>query len=316
MKKINIPDTDLELSAIGFGTLNAGLAWDGEAAVRILEKYVGCGGNVIDTAHIYSDWIPGEKARAERVIGQWIKGRKRRQDIILMTKGGHPRLEAMEASRLSKEEMAGDLDASLRKLCTDYIDIYFYHRDDPGHSVEELVETMESFRKAGKIRYYACSNWKVKRMEEADRYCREKGYRGFVANQAMYNIGARSARPMSDPTMLACGQEMLAYHARSNNLLMPYRGICGGFFHSFAEKGEDGVKESCFYTKDNVNLAKEIKALCIKKGYGMTQVLLGFFAVQDIPMLPLAGADNEQQLKELILTLGTEFDARDYEFCR
>ena len=91
MKNISIPNTDLTLSAIGLGTVNAGIAWDHADAYRIFDSFLGAGGSLIDTAHVYSDWIPGETARAERVVGEWIKSRGgKHDDFVLMTKGGHP----------------------------------------------------------------------------------------------------------------------------------------------------------------------------------------------------------------------------------
>ena len=119
MKTIKIPRTDLVLSPVGLGTVNAGIAWDHEDAFRIFDSYLAAGGNVIDTAHVYSDWIPGETARSERVVGDWIRNRGKRDDFILMTKGGHPRSETMHISRLSKEEMTSDLDSSLKQLGVD-----------------------------------------------------------------------------------------------------------------------------------------------------------------------------------------------------
>lgn len=314
MKKITIQDTDLTLSGIGFGTVNAGVKWDGEDAARMLETYLAAGGNVIDTAHVYSDWIPGEIARSERTLGDWIRGRGHRDDFILMTKGGHPRFESMTTSRLSKEEMTSDLDSSLEKLCVDYVDIYFYHRDDENRTVAELIETMEDFRRAGKIRYYACSNWSTARMKEADAYCAEKGYRGFVANQAMYNIGIKYMNPYPDKTMVICDDEMLDYHRNSRNLLIPYMGICGGFFHALKKKGLDAVKDNSFCSRKNLEIAEEIYKLCEEKGYNITQALLGFIAVQDFDMVPLAAASSSEQLKDLTDTLSTEFSAKDYDF--
>ena len=170
MKNISIPNTDLTLSAIGLGTVNAGIAWDHADAYRIFDSFLGAGGSLIDTAHVYSDWIPGETARAERVVGEWIKSRGgKHYDFVLMTKGGHPRNDTMDVSRMSKADMEGDLDGSLKQLGVDCVDIYFYHRDDQNQTVDELIEVMESFRRAGKIRYYACSNWTTARMQAAGR---------------------------------------------------------------------------------------------------------------------------------------------------
>lgn len=314
MKNIKIKNTDLELSGVGFGTVNAGLAWDHEDAFRMFENYLAGGGNVIDTAHVYSDWVPGEIARSERVVGDWIRSRQHHDDFVLMTKGGHPRSETMNISRLSKEEMQSDLDASLKQLGVDCVDIYFYHRDDVDRSVDELIETMEDFRRAGKIRYYACSNWSTDRMKAADVYCKEHGYRGFVANQDMFNIGVRHMKPFPDPTMVVCDEQMLEYHRHSDNLLMPYMGVCSGFFHKLRAKGPEAVKDQCYYTARNLNIAEELYKLCNKKGYTITQALLGFFAVQDFDVFPLVGASSQEQLAELNQVLLTEFDPRDYSF--
>lgn len=312
MKRINIVNTDLELSAIGLGTVNAGLSWDHEDAFKIFDDFLEAGGNLIDTAHVYSDWVPGEIARSERVVGDWIRYRKRRGDIVLMTKGGHPRGDSMHISRLSKKEMSEDLESSLKQLGVCCIDIYFYHRDDKDRSVEELIETMEDFKKAGKIRYYGCSNWTTERMKEADQYSRKKGYRGFVANQAMFNMGVRHMKPYPDPTMVVCDEGMLNYHKTSENILMPYMGICSGFFHLLKSNGKEAVKDSCFYTDDNLKAAKELFELCERNRYTITQALLGFFSVQDFSALPLAGVDNCGQLAELNKTLCTEFNKEDY----
>ena len=136
--------------------------------------------------------------------------------------------------------------ASLKQLGVDCVDIYFYHRDDPNQTVDELIEVMESFRRAGKIRYYACSNWTTARMQAADQYCRAHGYRGFVANQDLYNMGVAHMLPYPDPTMVVCDGEMLEYHKHTDNLLMPYMGVCSGFFHKLQKKGLDAVAGSCY----------------------------------------------------------------------
>lgn len=115
-QRIQIKDTTLSLCPIGFGTANAGVAWDSEEAFKMLDLYVELGGNVIDTARIYNDWIDGEIGRSERVIGEWIKYRGGHDDLVIVTKGGHPPLENMQTSRLSKEDMTYDLNKSLDAL--------------------------------------------------------------------------------------------------------------------------------------------------------------------------------------------------------
>lgn len=134
--------------------------------------YLEQGGNVSDTAHVYSDWVPGEKAYSERVIGDWLARSSKRCQIVLITKGGHPDMTRstpdLHKSRMTHKDMKEDLDGSLKQLRADYIDLYFYHRDNGNQSVEEEIEVMEEFVKAGKIRYYGCSNWDADQMKAAD----------------------------------------------------------------------------------------------------------------------------------------------------
>ena len=173
-----LPGTGLSVSPFGLGCTRAGSAWTGERADRLLDYFVDMGGNVIDTARIYG--LPDIGA-SEATLGGWLHRRGRRSDIVLMTKGGHPEVSSMHVSRMSRRDMELDLAASLRALRTDYVDIYFYHRDDEDQSVGELLECMEDFRRAGHIRFYACSNWSTRRMREADAYARAHGHRGICS---------------------------------------------------------------------------------------------------------------------------------------
>ena len=304
--RIQIKDTDLSICPIGFGTVNAGKTWGNNDDFEIIEKYIELGGNVIDCARVYTD------GRAEEVIGKWITKRGKRDDLIIITKGGHPLFETMNVSRMSREEMESDLNKSLKALCVDTIDIYFYHRDDLSQPVSDLIEVMESFVKAGKIRYYACSNWSTERMKEADEYCKSKGYRGFVANQMLFNMASETMKPFPDTTMVSMDKDMIQYHRESKNLAMPYFGVCSGFFHILDAKGEEAVKNSPYYTEENLKLSKKIGVLREKYNATISQILLGFFFQQGIDICPLAGADNEQQLLEIMGTFDIDFDPKDF----
>lgn len=317
-KTITIPDTDINILPFGLGTVNAGVAWDGADADRIFDTFLDEGGTLIDTAHVYSDWIRPEKARSERVIGDWLERSGKRNHIVLMTKGGHPDMTVdtpdMHRNRMTKEDMNSDLESSLKTLRTDYIDIYFYHRDDTKQTVEELIEVMEDFRREGKIRYYACSNWSTDRMKQADAFCRERGYRGFVANQSLYNLGYRYMKPMADDTLGYADLAMQDYH-RDNpaNLLMPYTGVCAGFFHKYAAAGFDAVADSPYCTEGNIKMAEKVKKLCKKYNATVSQVVMGFFGQQEFACAPLYGPKNAEQVKEAMKTFDIPFSREDYE---
>ena len=276
-QRLSIPDTDLSLSPLGLGLVKAGLTYEGEEADRMIGTYLERGGNLLDTARVYSDWIPGEVGRSERVVGESLERLGRRDSFVLMTKGGHPRLETMHTPRMSREEMRGDLERSLRALRCGYIDIYVYHRDDESRPVEEEIETMEEFRREGKIRYYACSNWSAGRMRQADAYAARMGYRGFIGDQSLCNLGIRYMAPPKDDTLTVARGEIFTYHARSpRNLLMPFSGAAEGYFHHLLQ-GRD-VRSSAYDTEKNRALAGLFERLGRKYGATPSQVLFGFFA--------------------------------------
>lgn len=318
--RIWIPNTDLELSPIGLGTVNAGIDWDGADADRVYNTYLDLGGNVIDTARVYADWMrPYEIGRSERVLGDWLRRSGKRDQVVIITKGGHPKFTCPEDDvhipRMTPADMRGDIEKSLKSIGVDTIDIYFYHRDNRAQTVEEEIETMEQFRREGKIRYYGCSNWEADRIIEADNYCKAKGYRGFVADQSLLNMGMKYMNPLADDTMVYCQGDLHEYHKNNQaNLLMPYMGVASGFFHLFAAKGEEGVKHSNYYTPGNIKVAKRCLELMNKYHASVSQIVLGFFTQQDYPCVPLYGPQNDAQLKDAMGTMEIKFEKRDFEF--
>ena len=317
MKRVQIQDTELVVAPFGLGTADAGVAWKEEDTERILGTYLELGGNLIDTAHVYSDWVPPEIARSERIIGDWLAKSKKRSEIVLVTKGGHPSMLGenpdMHKSRMRRADMVKDLDESLAKLRTDYIDLYFYHRDDTEIPVEETIEVMEDFVRQGKIRYYGCSNWTPARMAQADAYCREKGYRGFAADQILFNYGSKYMKPMADDTLCIMDEAAYAYHRENKrNLVMPYMGICSGFFHSYEKKGAEAVKDSPYYTEKNRQAAEKLEMLKEKYQANTTQILLGFFTVQDFPCIPLYGTGKPERIKEAAQAFAIPFEKEDF----
>jgi len=313
-QRITIPETDLTVSPVGFGTVKAGLQWDGADADRVLETYLAGGGNVIDTARAYSNWIPGERNRSERVIGDWIKRRGHRDDFYLFTKACCPDDSEGGGLRNDKASLFSDIDGSLKTLRVDYVDVLFYHRDDPDMPVAELIENMEDLVRAGKIRYYACSNWSTERMQEADAYCAAHGYRGFVANQPRYNICIKYAYPHRDKTMLDCKPEMYEYHRNNpKNLLVPYQSLCFGYIHKMYNIGRDACTYYPYNTPENMRIVKEIiGGIVEKRGVSVTEAALGFFYTRDIPCMPLASGTKISQIEEICASMNGEVYPEDY----
>ena len=185
-----LQDTDLKVSDVCLGTVKYGVEMAEKQAGEQLERFLDLGGNFIDTAHVYGDWTPGERAKSEHVIGRWLKRSGRREEIIISTKGCHPFMEALSVPRVTPECIVEDLDESLQALQTEYVDLYFLHRDDVTVPVAELLGTLEEQRRRGKIRWYGCSNWTLSRLTEADEYAKAQGIPGFVCNQLMWSLAA------------------------------------------------------------------------------------------------------------------------------
>ncbi|MDD3243783.1 MAG: aldo/keto reductase, partial [Eubacteriales bacterium] len=186
MEKTILGASGLAVSRVCLGTAGYGAAIPQAAALAQLDTYRELGGNFLDTARCYNDWIPGERHRSEKTLGKWMKARNCRGEMVLSTKGGHPPFENMHAPRLAPQELDADLEGSLRDLQTDYIDLYFLHRDDERRSVGDILEHLERKVREGKILHYGCSNWRLPRVLEAAAYAAAHGLQGFCCDQIMW----------------------------------------------------------------------------------------------------------------------------------
>lgn len=318
MERIMVPHTELSLCPIGLGTLNAGVKWDGKDADSVFDAYVSMGGNLIDTARVYQDWIPGEIGRSERVVGDWLARSGKRNEIILMTKGGHPVYlkegDDLHLSRMAETDMRKDLELSLRALRTETIDIYLYHRDDLKQPVEQLIDVMERFRKEGKIRFYGCSNWTAPRIREAQAYSKRMGYTGFVVDEAFLNPALKHMNPLPDNTLVYCKDELAAYHSEPDApLVVSYYSVASGYFHKYLNGGEAAVTGNPYDTPKNRLIAERVKTLAEQYRCGITQVLLAWFSVREYPCVALYGPGRIEQLTEAMETPLIPFAADDLQ---
>ena len=151
----NLGRTGLKVSAFCLGTNTFGRMTDQAASDAVLDAFVEGGGNFIDTADGYSHWKPGNRGgESESILGQWMRDRGNRGSVVIATKvGRHP-----EFVGLAPDNVARAADASLRRLQTDYIDLYYAHYDDPERPIEEVAATFDSLVRAGKVRHVAISN--------------------------------------------------------------------------------------------------------------------------------------------------------------
>lgn len=309
-RRVALKGTDLRLSPIALGTVKAGIAWSGREADALLDAYLDMGGNVLDTARVYT---PPHEGCSEQVLGDWLRRSGKRDRVVIVSKGGHPAIESMTTPRMDRASMTADLEASLRALGTDVIDLYLYHRDDPATPAGVLVEQMEDFRRAGKIRWYGCSNWTTPRMAEAAAYAQAHGLPGFAANECLYNVGVRHMGPLPDKTMVAADDAMLAHHRVTGMGMLAYCGLCSGYFHRLMAEGVEAVRGKKYDTPGNRRVAERLNAVCRDYGVTLSQAELAFLLAQPFDTVALAGVSRVEQLTDLMGAMALSIPLSAYE---
>lgn len=308
-RMLKLPDGQ-RLSPIGLGTAGLGVSWTDE---NLLHRYLDEGGNVLDTARLYG-W-PEEIGRSETLLGDFFARSGRREECVIVSKGGHPDMADLHTPRMDASAMADDLHRSLRALRTDRIDLYLYHRDDPATPAGELLEVMEGFRRAGKIRYYGCSNWTLPRMEEAAAYARAHSLDGFTANECLFNYATDHASAPPDDTLVVADAPMRAWHrANPDCLMLPYSGLAGGFFHKLL-RAEDPTRlasEWC-YSDENLRRARRLRTLMQERGVSVSQALLGYLLTRETPALPLVSCSSMAHLTDALRTPALGFRPEDFD---
>ena len=188
-------------------------------------------------------------------------------------------------------------------LGTDYIDLYFLHRDDPARPVGEILECLEALCRAGSLRWYGCSNWKLPRIIEAREYALEHGLSGFVCNQLMWSLAVPDPRRIADKTLVGMDAETYAFHRQTGMAAMPYMSIAGGYFAHLA-KGD--LREEARLRYDlpiNADNYKKLSALSAECGVTPGDLSLLYFASSPFPAVALASFSRTEQLEQCLALL-------------
>lgn len=295
MEKVQLYGTELVVSRLCMGTANFGTALDQQQMNAHLDRFVELGGNFVDTAHVYSDWIPGEKSRSEKMLGRWLRAH-RREDLILCTKGGHFDFNAPGISRVTPEQLNKDLNESLEYLQTNYIDLYMLHRDNPALPVKEIMDCLDSFVRDGRVRYLACSNWTAERMAQANQYAREHGKAPFVVNELLWSM-ARPNREALPADYVVMDEEMMRLGRESRLNFMCFSALAKGYFTRRFQKSP--LSDELHRTYDNEENEQIFSRLCkLESREAVTQASLRYFLHQPVTAVPIVSFSNLQQLME------------------
>jgi aryl-alcohol dehydrogenase-like predicted oxidoreductase len=284
------------MSSLDFGPLVLGgntFGWttDRDQSFEVLDAFVEAGGRSIDTADVYSAWIPGNKGgESETIIGEWVSRRGNREDVVIGTKV----FSLAERSGLSAANIRAAVDDSLKRLQTDYIDLYYAHRDDETVEQQEYVAAFDDLVKAGKVREVGASNFSVGRLTSAITIAKDSGQTPFSVVQDKYNLVDRGIG-LSVPVLLAGGIVELPYSALASGFLTgKYRpGVA-------VDSARAGGASAYLDDPANVTLLADLDDIAAAHGVSVTAVSLAWLRQQPVVGAPIASARTVEQLGDLV----------------
>lgn len=291
---------DTLVSVIGLGSGDFGGKTSESQAREFLDAYAAMGGNLIDTARVYGDFVTPRNGESEKVIGRWLADHRCREKIFLSTKGGHPPLQDMGCSRLSREEIRGDMAESLHDLQTDHVDIFWLHRDDESRPVGDIMETLQSLIEDGSTRMTGVSNWRPERIEEANQYAVSHGLTPLTANQPQFSL-ARQVR-CYDPTLVTMDEKTWKMHLRTGMVCCCFSSQAGGFFTKLEASGWDQLKENLkndYGCEENLRILEKLRDLRRETGLSVGALALAYLTCQPFPTIALVGASRMEHVLAL-----------------
>lgn len=276
---------------IVLGTSKLGV--DGpEAAFELLDAYVALGGRTIDTASVYSDWIPGERGRAETTIGEWLKARGNRDALTIVTKGTHPPLTDMHQPRCDEASIRHDVELSLRRLGIEQIDLWYLHRDDPSRPAAEIVGVLHALQREGKLKSFGASNWTVPRIAEALAVPGPT----FVSSQVLGNVFCRIMNPLADTTCVVLDAPAFRQVLTQHLSLFLYTSTAHGYF----ERRAKGIAPTADYANAACEAAAtKLEAIAAGQRIAPANMTLAFLLQLDDKVRAVVGPRNAEQLRQM-----------------
>ncbi|MFJ8199215.1 aldo/keto reductase [Streptomyces sp. NPDC096152] len=288
-----LSSSDLEVFPLALGGNVFGWTADEEASFAVLDAYTAAGGNFVDTADSYSAWAAGNRGgESETILGRWLKARGNRADVVIATKvSQHPDYQGLTAANIKAAA-----DASLRRLGTDHIDLYYTHFDKPDVPVEEIVGALDELVKAGKVRHIAASNISAERLRASLDFSDREGLARYVALQPHYNLVSRDTYE----------GELRDLAERAGLAAVPYFALASGFLTGKYRPGaqvdsaraEGAAKH--LLTERGRSVLAALDQVARAHDASVATVALAWLAAQPTVIAPIASARTPEQLPALL----------------
>jgi len=262
-----------------------------DTSTRLFDDWVEAGGNAIDMGRQYGN--------AEAIVGGWLRARGRRDDVVIVTKGGHYDLETGR-QRITPEDITADLEESLVQLGIDAIDLYLLHRDDPSKPVGPILDTLNEHLRAGKIRAFGGSNWTQARFDEARAYAEANGLETFACSSPQLSLAVPSEPPW--PGCVSIHEPAaLAWYARTQLPVFSWSSQAAGFF-----AGVNTDLTRVYRTEENAARLRRARELAERKGCSATQLALAWTTNQPFPTYAIVGPADADEIHESVVALDVE----------
>lgn len=309
MKLKNIGQTDLKVAPIAFGGNVFGWTLDEKASFEILDVFAGNEYNLIDTANNYSYWVEGNHGgESEEIIGKWMKDRKKRHEVVIATKVGG-RGKNRKQTNASRAHILAEVDASLKRLQTDYIDLYQLHYDDLSTPIEETLVAFQELIQQGKVRWIGVSNISAARLEESLKISSEKNLPKYQTLQPHYNL-YESHRFEDEYQKIA-----LDHHLD----VLPYYALASGFLTGKYRSADDlsksarGKDVEKYLNERGFKILAALDEVSRKHGVNPAAISLAWLLHQPSILAPIASATNRQQMETLLAAPNIHLDESDLE---
>lgn len=305
MDKRKLGNSDLFVSPITFGGNVFGWTIDEARSFEILDGFLEAGFNFIDTADVYSRWKPGnEGGESETIIGNWLKVRGNRQQVIIATKVGP---DMGEGKKLTKAYITKRVEDSLKRLKTDYIDLYQSHYDDPETPVLETLETYDTLIRAGKVRWTGASNYSAERLKESLETSKKHSLPVYQTFQPEYNLYSREHFEKEYE------QICLDHHLGVINYYALASGFLSGKYRSEADLGKSqrggGIKN--YLNNRGFKILKALDEVSEQYNSNPASVALAWLISRPSVTAPIASVTSLSQLKDLVNAASLKLNTED-----
>jgi aryl-alcohol dehydrogenase-like predicted oxidoreductase len=313
MKTNTIGKSDLKSSAIGFGCWELGGTYgsfDDKEIVEAIHRSIDLGVTLFDTAHVYGfDAVnqPDGAGRSEELLGKALAAR--RKDVLIVTKGGNPTRPDQKRPRDgSYASVMKDCEISLKKLGTDYIDLYLMHWPDPTVPWEETMQALNDLVKQGKVRHIGGSNYRAADLREARKYA------PIIANQVGYNLFDRRWELEMFSTAAELGVGVMAYGPLAHGLLTGTMTAETTFDKTDWRHKGMLFGQALFapeHFASNIAVVNKLKSFAAGKGVSVAQLALAWVAANPVVSVSLVGARNVSEIEENVKAINIEFSSED-----